>query len=369
MNKQQLLDADRSGVRMRFKSILITSALAIALGACGSSEEVATTTTEPPAVASTGSDQNTTDGTNTATTESQVATTNAVPSVQVTVERGLVYREAVADDSGSERSLVDVYVPEAADGLPAVVLLHGYTAFDANSELVPLTALADEIAQLGAVVFYFKWYTVTGFSAASGDDLACIGSFVTNRAAEHGARSDQVVVVGHSMGAAAAASLAFRSFDLPTKGDCTEDSDQPTVNAVLSVAGDYDTLGVPVGENHDSFLVRSNCNAEPHELAASEFYKPGLTAQQAFDLGSYSSMDLIPPDLRVVLLVGTEDSNQCTIPPITRDFADALQTSGVEHELIEMAGAGHIDIVQPNADPGRNTLKLIETILADLEES
>ncbi|MGI9606835.1 MAG: esterase/lipase family protein [Acidimicrobiales bacterium] len=258
-------------------------------------------------------------------------------------------------------------MPDGADGLPSVVLLHGFTNFDATSELTPLTALADEIAQLGAVVFYFKWHTVSGWSAESGHDMACMGSFVSARAAEFGARSDQVVVVGHSMGASAGASLAFRSFDLATRGDCSETGDQPTVKGFLGVGGEYESLGIPVGADHDSFLFRSSCSAEPRELAASDLYKLDLTAEQAFELGPRSSMDLVPTDLRVVLLVGTLDSNACTLPSVTGDFAEDLQTGGVESEVIELAGADHYDIIQPNTPSGQKTLEIIESILAELE--
>jgi acetyl esterase/lipase len=254
---------DRNGVRMRLSPFLITGALAVALGACGARDEVAATTTDTAAVASTISDQNSTEETNTTTTESPVSITDAVPSVQVTVERGLVYREATSDDSGTGRSLVDVYVPDGADTRPAVVLLHGYGEFGSSAELTPLTALAEEIARLGATVFYFKWNTSAGWSAASGDDLACMGSFVAARSSEFGASSDRVVVVGHSMGAEAGSNLAFRSFDLPTKGDCTETGFLPTPKAFLGVGGSYGGIGIPADADQESFLVRGGCSSEP----------------------------------------------------------------------------------------------------------
>jgi pimeloyl-ACP methyl ester carboxylesterase len=104
-------------------------------------------------------------------------------------------------------------------------------------------------------------------------------------------------------------------------------------------------------------------------VAASELIKPGLTAQQGFELGGDSSMDLAPADLRVVLLVGTLDPNPCTSPDVTRDFAEALETNGIDAQLVEVVGAGHEDVILPHTDPGRNTIDIIESILVDLEDS
>lgn len=341
---------------------VLLSAMLMMVAACASSEGGATPSLHAEDAAATSEAVPT-------TTTLSVANTTKSPAIQVNVERGLVYREATLDDSVRQRSRVDVYVPNTPDGRPAVVLLHGYSDFDSTSERTPLTALADEIAQLGATVFHFKWHTVSGWSAESGDDLACMGSFVAARAADFGAHSDRVVIVGHSMGAEAGINLAFRSFDLPTNGDCTETSSQPTARAFLGIGGSYGGIGTPIASDPESYLVTGGCNSEPREVAASDLITPGLTAQQGFDLGSYSAMDLAPADLRVVLLVGTLDPNRCTRPDVTRSFAEALETNGIDAQLVEVEGAGHEDVIWPDTDPGKNTISIIESILADLEDA
>lgn len=297
------------------------------------------------------------------TATAAVSTTVEVPALTVATVRGLVYR-----DAGTDTSVVDVYVPDGAEGLPAVVLLHGYTRPGASSELFPLAPLAEEIAQLGAVVFFFKWDTSGQYSSRSADDLVCIGSFVQARAADHGARPDRVVVVGHSMGAEVGVNLAFRSFDTPQDPACVETGSRPAAEAVVGIAGDYSSLGIPVDADREVFRYPSGCFDGPDELAATEVFKPGVTAEQAFEFGGYSSMDLVPPGLRVVLVAGSEDVDFCPIPDIARDFADALHASGVESELVEVPGAGHADVIDPDTDPGQTTLKILESILADLQD-
>jgi hypothetical protein len=108
-----------------------------------------------------------------------------------------------------------------AGSLPVKVpAAHPLTCCDAFSApsgvsgpLVDLGPLAQEIAELGSTVFYFGWHTL-GLSADSVADLSCVGPFVAARAAELGADPDNVIVVGHSMGAETGSMLAFSSFDL-----------------------------------------------------------------------------------------------------------------------------------------------------------
>ena len=359
----------RDGVRMRARPSLVTASLAFALSACGASGGLAATTTNAVSVGPAVPAENSTAETHATTTESPVITTTSVPLVEVTVIGGLAYREAVLEDSSTTRSVVDVYVPEGSDPRPAVVLLHGYTQFESNTELTPLTTLAREIARLGATVFYFKWHTVRGWSATSGDDLACIGSFVASRAGEFGASSDRVVIVGHSIGAEAGANLAFRSFDLPTSGDCTEDGQPPTASAFLGIGGTYGWVSTPVDSSPDSFVVIGGCDEEPRQVGASELIAPGLTAREGSELGSYGGVELAPDDLRVVLLVGSLDPKRCAAPNITRSFAETLDAAGIDTEVIEVDGAGHEDVVLPPSDPGKRTLTVIESILDDLEGS
>lgn len=299
----------------------------------------------------------------TTTSEPSAASSTVGSSVSVTRVQGLVYRETQGVDGTTSSSTVDVYVPDGPGDRPAVVLLHGWNQPGSDREDTSLTALADEIAQLGATVFYFKWDTIGGLSSRSADDLSCIGSFVTARAAEFGARLDNVVIVGHSMGADAGSSLAFRSLDLPRGTECAEAGTPPAVKAFLGIGGPYGWYGKPVASDPETFLVRGGCSEDFREVAAADMARPGLTARESFELGGYGSMHLAPDELRVVLLVGTLDPNICTSVDVTRSFADALDTVGVEHELIEVEGAGHEDVINPHTDPGKRTISIIASIL------
>lgn len=282
--------------------------------------------------------------------------------------RALPYRKP-STESGTRPSYVDVYVPEEGEGSrPAVVLLHGWGEFGGTTEFTPLTALAEEIARLGATVFYFKWNTNGGWSGASGDDLACIGPFVAARSTEFGARAEDVVVVGHSMGAEAGSNLAFRSFDLPSKGDCTETGSAPIPRAFLGIGGSYGWLARPVASNPGSFLVIGGCYSDWREADASDEVAPGLTAQQAYELDGYSSVDLAPEELRATILVGSLDIDVCTNPEVSRSFAEALQTAGMQADLVEVEGADHYNVLRPREEAGKNTLKIMESILTDLED-
>lgn len=345
------MDVASHGGPMRLAlRVLILIALALSLGVCGSVDEASSTTTPTGAVVSTTSGQTSTREASTTMTTPQVSTTTTVPAVSVTRVRDVVYR---ADGSSSAHSTVDVFIPDTADGRPAVLLLHGIDQ-NLNGKIeTPLDALGKEIARMGATVFYPRWNTFSGWSLTSADDLYCMGPFISQHAVEHGATSDQVVVVGHSMGAEAGSNLAFRSFDVPPGGECTAVGTNPTAAAFVGIGGSYGWLAKPTESDSQTFLVKSgSCNTPQHQAPGTETVAPGLTAEQGYELDGYSSMHLAAPDLDVVLVVGSLDPYLCTSPPNTEDFGVALRDRGINAQVIEIDGAGHEDIVNPRSESG-----------------
>jgi acetyl esterase/lipase len=277
---------------------------------------------------------------------------------------GLQYREAVGD---GEASTVDVYVPDSAEGRPAVVLLHGIDQNIDGKPDTPLDTFAQEIARLGATVFYFDWDTYLGWSSRTADDLSCVGTFVQAHAAEYGADPERVVIVGHSMGGNAGSNLAFRSFELTHDADCGAIGPNPRSVAFVGIGGSYGFLSRPVASQPGTFLVKGgSCNTPTREALASDEIAPGLTAEQGHELDGYSSVHLAPADLRVLLVIGSLDPFACTSLEVTNSFADVLRVAGIDVEVVEMEGRGHDDVVSPFAEAGKETLRAIAGLLGDL---
>jgi len=300
-----------------------------------------------------------------ATTQSAPATTTAtqpVPSrvidARLSVVEGVPYRQP--NDGGP--STVDIYVPDASLGRPAVVLLHGWGFPGAEGPDLDMAPLAEEIARLGSTVFYFGWATNGGFSSSSAADLSCIGGFVTAHTAEYGSDPDTVVVVGHSMGGETGSMLALSSFGLAPGSDCVETGEGLTPYAFLGIAGNYGMLAEPLDDNLTMFRVRADAVVPIREIAAEEFVKPGLTALQAYELTGYSTLPVQNPP-RMVLLVGSNDQYPVTDVDTTAAFAEALETYGTDVEVVVVPDANHDDVIYPATDAGQATLQAISKIL------
>jgi pimeloyl-ACP methyl ester carboxylesterase len=346
--------------------------LALAMSACSSGSEA-----EPSATLNTSvAERPSTTTQPVVTTAAADTTPETVPKTTTTIGsggdvqrvEGLTYRNESGD---GDASTVDVFVPNGPEGRPGVVLLHGID-FDSDGVLEsPLDAFAEEIAQFGATVFYFRWYTSApggiGWSSRSAADLSCIGSFVTAHAGEFGVDPDRLAVIGHSMGAPAGGNLAFRSFDVTADADCVATGPKPRAAAFVGIGGAYGWLARPDASDAETFVAAHvSCNTPNREVAASDAVAPGLTAQQGYELDGYSSLQQAETDLRVVLVVGSRDPWLCTRPSVTNEFAEAARTVGLNVEVVELEGRGHEEVVQPVTLGGSLTLDVIKDVLAAL---
>jgi len=293
----------------------------------------------------------------TTTTTQPAPTTTIVARTTVTVVEGEPYRQP----SDGDPSTVDIYLTDTP-GRPLVVLLHGWADEGPGRPAVELAPFAEEIARLGATVFYFRWDSNNGFSADSAADISCIGGFVSARAAEYGSGSEGVVVIGHSMGGETGSMLALSSFGLAPGPDCVETGGGPTPYAFLGIGGTYGLIAQPLDDDLNTFAVRATPISSIREIAADEFATPGLTALQAYALDGSSALPSTNP-LRMVLLVGSNDQYPATNATITAVFAEALTTHGTDVEVIEVPDANHENVMYPDTEAGQTTLQVVSDIL------
>jgi acetyl esterase/lipase len=318
----------------------------LALTACGESGTTGSTTSgssDPVAASTTPSTSSTTDG-------------------GVVVVEDVPYRQSTSGD-GTD-STVDIYVGDENEGGPLVVLLHGFGMSGPGQPDVDLGPLGEEVAKLGSTVFYFGWQTRSGLSADSTADLSCVGPFVAARAADFGADADNVIVVGHSMGAETGSMLALSSFDLAPSPDCTETGEASSPVAFVGIGGSYGMVGGPLDDAHTRFRSRSFPRGTFDEFDADEEIVPGLTAAQAYQLDGYRA---IPPvtALDIVLVVGSKDQYPATNADITAAFAAALEASNVDVEVVIVNGANHEDVARPATRAGQATLRTLNDVLSN----
>ncbi len=144
--------------------------------------------------------------------------------------------------------------------------------------------------------------------------------------------------------------------------DCVEAGEAPTASAFLGIRGTYGLIAQPLDDDLSMFAVRPTPISPTREIGADEFVTPGLTALDAYAIDGYSALPSANP-LRMVLLVGSNDSYAATNVGITMEFAEALNAHGIDVEGVEVQGAGHENVMYADTDAGQTTLQVVSDIL------
>lgn len=197
--------------------------LLVLIAACGGT--VAPTTTSTTTTTTTVSSAPTSPST---TTTEAPAPTEAVVQFQF-----LAAGEIYANDQD-----VDIHAPNELGPWPVVVTIHGGGWF--AGALGTMSALADDLAGRGAVVFNATYRTVTKGGSFPGtvDDVACAVAYARHRAPAFTTTPDRVVIVGHSAGAHLASLVALAPGEF---GDGCPWAEDTTADALIGLAGPYNT--------------------------------------------------------------------------------------------------------------------------------
>lgn len=214
----------------------------------------------------------------------------------------------------------NVFLPEATDAAPLVVMVPGggWRTADPSG----FADLAASLAEAGIVAL-----TVEIGAAEDGvsypdpiEDIHCAVGFGISRAEEAGIRPGPVVLLGHSSGAHLAALAALNS-ELP---ECTH----PAVpaDALVGLAGVYDVDRLPA-------LAYLLFGVSPEE-------DPGV-----WEEGNPLLRAALRPELPVLLLHGASDP----LVPVsfTDDFAAVLEDGGHDTTVTVIGGADHSEIFLP----------------------
>jgi len=230
-------------------------------------------------------------------------------------------------DERFERTKMDVYLP-SGDALdrPAILTVHGgaWTYFDNRS----YRSVARRFARSGYVVANMNYRLVPdGVFPNSVHDVACALAYMQNHADELGIDPTRIAVMGYSAGAHLATLAAVEPGDPRLAPDCAEGSPLRPA-AVVSGAGPTDMRGLS-----GSSIVRDFMGGRERDIP--ELYALASPVEHA------SADD--PPMLfvhgRWDLFVPIDQS---------RTMRDLLRVQGVEANLLELSGTGHV--FNPNDD-------------------
>lgn len=229
----------------------------------------------------------------------------------VDVERGIPYRDV--DGTALE---LDACLPPDDGPHPAVVVVHG-GAFEVGDRST-MSGVCELLAEAGYAAFAVDYRLVPSTYPAQVEDVSAAVDWLRDPAqAEEYALDGSVALLGSSAGAiivlSTAASLA--------------EAGSP-VNAVvgLSAPGDLTAsaaeIGAPDEQLEEVVLAYLGCTA-PKDCAVAQAASPVTVAAE------------LPPTLLV------HGSDELIPVEQAQRLADALETAGIEHELIVVDGDNH----------------------------
>lgn len=243
-----------------------------------------------------------------------------VAQAQVRIERDVVF--AVAE--GVELKL-DVYRPELPDPLPAILFVHGggWVGGDKRG----MGSFARYFAERGYVGFAVNYRLAPEFKfPAQIEDVKCAVRWIRQHAAEYNVDPDRIGALGTSAGGHLVALLGVTDGSEGLEGECGDPEISSRLQAVVPYFGpmDLDKLltGTTRGSQRAMALFGTSCEANPEPC------------QKASPITYVSSDD--PP---FMLVHGTRDP----VVPFEQSvlMQQALQTAGVEAQLVPIEGAGH----------------------------
>ncbi|CAM3958808.1 alpha/beta hydrolase family protein [Smaragdicoccus niigatensis] len=239
---------------------------------------------------------------------------------------------------GPARSqFAELFLPEATDGSgPVVVLVHG--GFWRNPYgLEQMYQLIPDLVERGYAVLNVEYRRIGepggGWPGTLEDASAAVDS-LAEVSARVGYDFTSVVALGHSAGGQLALWLAARR-DLPQGAPGS--SPIVPIDAAIALAGVVDLrladqlrLGAMGDQGAAAWLLGGNATQVPDR----------------YNLAS--PCDRVPLGVPQLLIHGHED----TLVPIdvSRAYAAAARAAGDAVELVELAGAGHFDVVDTTHD-------------------
>jgi len=243
-----------------------------------------------------------------------------VSAASVTIEREIVF----ATVEGLPLKL-DAYRPELPGPLPAIIFVHGggWVGGDKRG----MEPYARYFAERGYVGFAVNYRLAPGFKfPAQIEDVKCAVRWVRQHAAEYNVDPDRIGALGTSAGGHLVGLLGVTDGSEGLEGACGDPAISSRVQAVAPYFGPMDLVELFSGTEHGAQMAMklfgTTCEASPE------------TCRRASPIAHVS-----PDDPPFMLVHGTLDP----VVPFEQSVSmeHALQTAGVEVELVPIEGAGH----------------------------
>ncbi len=225
----------------------------------------------------------------------------------------------------------DLYIP-SKQRPPVICLLHGgFWRMPYSRD--EMTLIAQDLAARGFAVWNIEFRRIGaiggGWPGTFQDVTAGIDHLATFVADGVELDLNRVTVIGHSAGGHLALWYAARNRQY---GNGSSASRVRTV-AVVALA--------PVADLARAYTLNVGNSAIGELLGGSPHQQPGRYA-------TVSPIVLLPLGVRQLIVHGTADE---VVPiELTRDYVQAAKAAGDSVEFVELAGAGHMDYLDPSSE-------------------
>lgn len=244
----------------------------------------------------------------------------------IDVRRNLTYKEI-----GGTKLKLDAYIPSGGGTRPGVMVIYGGGWVLGSKELS--APLARAVAQQGFIAFAMN-YRLAPFHPfpAAVEDVQASVAWVRDHALDFGLDPARIGSIGGSAGGHLSAMLATLGHGPRDRGS--------RIAAAASWAGPMDLHPDQFGPDAQIYVhAFLGCVNEPCDPVTIDAASP------------VAHVD--PTDAPILLAQGEQD--QLVLPQQALHMADALQSAGVDHELLLLPNAGHderliLPVEQPSFD-------------------
>lgn len=228
---------------------------------------------------------------------------------------------ASVDRQSAAEQAPEVFIPDGPGPYPVAVTIHG--GGWVGGDPIQMRPLALELAERGFVAVNITYQTMDSGGRFPGmvEDVACGVIEARDLARAHADKPDGVYVVAHSAGAHLAALAAFAPDEFPCP-----DGGSIGIDGFVGLAGPYDVTRLTILNTLFGATLEED---------------PGL-----WERGNPRTYASSAPHIPILLIHG--DADEVVPVSFSSDLAGELEVAGHDVELLQLPGATHGDVRDPD---------------------